>query len=343
MIFEVDDLEFESSSDLTEEQIDEILESGDPEAINSFLEGGQKSEEEPGPLEEKLDEVEGESSDAKEEEEKPTVKDDEPNDEAIDRVVKTKDGKHEIPYEVLETARAKLKEAEDRLREQSNALSEFDQVKKLNDHLKQQLESNNIKPKDLPENFNFSKEVLAELDELGAAGDVMKALIAQNQRLSDQVREKFEAQPQANSEPVDLQSEVDSAIERNVDLSAWAKGDPDRWEFAITVDEKLRADPAFKDKTFDDRFAEVARRTKAAFGDAIENPKLGSNTKEQAEKKIAEAEQRQIPQSLTDLGQAPSTEKSLIEQLGELSEDELVSRLSGMPADQVDALLSKLG
>ena len=40
---------------------------------------------------------------------------------------------------------------------------------------------------------------------------------------------------------------------------SWREKDQDRFDFAIIVDEKLQADPAWQGKSLDERFAEAAR------------------------------------------------------------------------------------
>ncbi|EFK6277246.1 hypothetical protein A8W96_005579, partial [Escherichia coli] len=54
-------------------------------------------------------------------------------------------------------------------------------------------------------------------------------------------------------------------------LKTWQESDPDRFSVAVSIDGKLQNDPAWKDKTLTERFAEVARRTQVAFGEVSES------------------------------------------------------------------------
>ena len=65
---------------------------------------------------------------------------------------------------------------------------------------------------------------------------------------------------------------VQAAPQAVPDLVSWREKDQDRFDFAIIVDEKLQADPAWQGKSLDERFAEAARRTKLAFGDEVIPP-----------------------------------------------------------------------
>lgn len=63
---------------------------------------------------------------------------------------------------------------------------------------------------------------------------------------------------------------VADAMNAVPDLKSWQDQDPDRFTLAVHIDTNLQNDPAWKDKSLTERFAEVAKRTKAAYGESVE-------------------------------------------------------------------------
>jgi hypothetical protein len=50
---------------------------------------------------------------------------------------------------------------------------------------------------------------------------------------------------------------VTDALKATPELEGWQSADPDRFSLAVHLDEKLQADPAWKDKPLTERFSEV--------------------------------------------------------------------------------------
>jgi len=103
----------------------------------------------------------------------------------------------------------------------------------------------------------------------------------------------------------------------------------------------LKQDPAFKNSSLDDRFAEAVKRTKALFGDALEQPqpKQRETPEQIAARKLAAASQAQVPGSLTSLGKTPAAERTLTEVVADLDGDALVDQMANMTPEQIDKLL----
>lgn len=381
-----DEVEFTTESDLDEAELEALLESGDEEAVEALLSGkpvspaatsepddGGKQQEQAATTDEDSELaalIAQDEDDADPDKQEPTAKQDEkengtPSDADAEgegepgqrKVVKSKDGTHEIPYEVLEATRKQLREEReareaDRL-ERERLQAETAQLKELesvNQKLREQLESNNIKPGDLPDEIDMSPERIAQLkDDYGELGDVIEAMLNQNRQLRDQITTKGDtpAAPAANPE-AEAAAAVDAAIGRNADLAAWGQrdangdvADPDRWTYAVNQDIQLREDPAFKGKSYDERFAEVARRTRAAFGDPEPGQQKESEQSlaDKAAARIKEAESKQHPQTLSDVGRPAVTEKSLSEQFEDMEEGEMLARMEGMTPEQIDNLI----
>lgn len=106
---------------------------------------------------------------------------------------------------------------------------------------------------------------------------------------------------------------------------------------ALTIDDKLQADPAWSNKPLAERFAEVARRTKLAFGDEVEAPPS------KAPGKAAEKPADHIPSSPSELGQTHHAPATGIERYGAMSQTELVGEMGNMTEAQIEALLAQSG
>ena len=239
---------------------------------------------------------------------------------APEKVVMAKNGQHTIPYEVLEQARNEAKQLREQLAQAQQAQAERDKLQVL-------LEKNGIDPSVDPD--NISKEELERLAE--DYPDIGKALMAVASKLDKLKPQAAPQQVQSASNP------VQAALQAVPDLAAWRDGDQDRFEMALTIDDKLQADPAWSNKPLAERFAEVARRTKLAFGDEVEAPPA------KAPSKAAEKPADFIPSSPSALGQTHQAPATGIERYGAMSQAELIGEMGNMTEAQIEALLAQSG
>ena len=240
---------------------------------------------------------------------------------SAEKVVLSKDGKNVIPYEVLAQQREETK----RLREENEQLRA---VAADRDKLAEKLEKEGISLTDdqiadlLPEQL----EELAE-DYPGIA-PVIKMLSA-----------KLNAIESTSRQSTPATNPVEAALNAVPDLVAWKDGDEDRFSFAVTVDQKLQSDPAWKDKPLNERFAEAAKRTRAAFGDA-------ATAAEQSGKpagKESPSAKTKIPDSPSDIGSfAPAPGRRTAEGLSALPMEQLTAEMGSMSSEAIEALLSQL-
>ena len=235
---------------------------------------------------------------------------------SAEKVVLSKDGKNVIPYEVLAQQREETK----RLREENEQLRA---VAAERDKLAAKLEKEGISLTD-DQIADLSPEQLEELaEDYPGIAPVIKILSA-----------KLNAIESTSRQSTPATNPVEAALNAVPDLVAWKDGDEDRFTFAVTVDQRLMEDPAWKDKPMQERFAEAARRTKAAFGDEVQQ--------QQAPVKEPQAKTK-IPDSPSDLGSsAQATNSNSIEALSALPLDQLTARMGDMSAAQIEALLAQL-
>lgn len=341
---------------LTEAEVDKILASGDVDKIDALFDAigdestdsedegaeaeaateGNGEEQTTDDSENNSDEEEGDTSGADEDasEQYPTSDEIEGDSkpERDERYIESKQGGNKIPYSVLEGARKRAQEAETKLAE---ALEKMSDLESRSTTYSKQLEKAGIDLGAIQDGSqSLTPERLAAINDLDPElGGVVGAMFAEMQDIKRQVGTSKET-----ISPVDL------AIRDNSDLSAWRKGDPDRWDLAVQLDDQLKVHPEWKHASLEDRFAEAARLTKLEFGDAAPqskpNPAAGrAAAKAKANAKVKAAEDSAAPQSLTDIGQSPSTEKTRSERMKDMSEAEIAAEMANMTDAQIEALL----
>lgn len=239
---------------------------------------------------------------------------------APEKVVMAKNGQHTIPYEVLEQARNETKQLREQLAQAQQAQVERDKLQAL-------LEKNGIDPSVDPD--DISQEELEQLaQDYPDLGKSIAAIARKLQKLEPQAAPQ-QVQPVANP--------VQAALQAVPDLAAWRDGDQDRFDMALTIDDKLQADPAWSNKPLAERFAEVARRTKLAFGDEVEAPPT------KAPGKAAEKPADHIPTSPSELGQTHHAPATGVERYGAMSQADLIGEMGNMTEAQIEALLAQSG
>ena len=236
-----------------------------------------------------------------------------------EKVIMAKNSQHTIPYEVLEQARNEAKQLREQLAASQQAQAELDKLQAL-------MEKHGINPDVDPD--DISQEELAQLaQDYPDLGKSIAAIASKLQRLEQHAAPR-QVQPTLNP--------VQAALQAVPDLVSWREKDQDRFDFAIIVDEKLQADPAWQGKSLDERFAEAARRTKLAFGDEVAPP-----TK--APGKEADKPADFIPSSPSALGQTHHAAPTGVERFGAMSQTELIGEMGAMTDAQMEALLEQAG
>lgn len=237
-----------------------------------------------------------------------------------EKVILAKSGQHTIPYEVLEQARNEAKQLREQLAQSQQAQAERDKLQAL-------MEKHGINPDVDPD--DISQEELAQLaQDYPDLGKSIAAIASKLQRLEQQAAPR-QVQPTLNP--------VQAALQAVPDLVSWREKDQDRFDFAIIVDEKLQADPAWQGKSLDERFAEAARRTKLAFGDEVQAPPTKAPGKE------ADKPADFIPSSPSALGQTHHAAPTGVERFGAMSQTELIGEMGAMTDAQMEALLEQAG
>ena len=307
--------------------IDEAIESGDPELIAQALAIEESKEQV----------VEGEATEVEEtftNEAKPEPVATGGFDDENGKAIESKSGGHTIPYSVLEAEREANKQLREQLEASTNQYSQLSQKYESNEqaiaNVKSQLEAKGLDTDSMFKNPDeISDADWKDLEEdYGAMGKMMKTLVANQQAMASQIPTAQQSQPAEQQVNPTV-----AAIEANTDLSNWQKTDPDRWTHVVQMDEKLKADPQWQNKSLDERFEQAVKLTKTAFGDNL-------TTQDRANKIIQERTQA-APDSLTDIGGGPAGTKSDVEALSSMTAEQIEAHMESMSPAQIDAMFAE--
>ena len=251
---------------------------------------------------------------------------DDPTAAEPERVVLSKDGKHTIPYEVLENARNRAQKLEQENRQLQAITGERDKLQAL-------LEKHGIdmNAEDLDGKTDDELQELA--DDFPVVGKVIAKQAQKIQELEWKLNQQ-QSEPGANSG----KTAVVQAFESIPELVSWQAGDKDRLEYAVAKDAELMSDPIWQDKPVRERFLEAVRRTQSAFGD-----KPSTQPGQQQQRKQAKQGDG-LPNSPSELGNSvrESSAKGTPEYYASLSPSELQREMLGMSPDAIDQLLRSI-
>lgn len=181
--------------------------------------------------------------------------------------LESKNGKHQLPYDLLVGARGEATTYKEQLEEQRRLNTElqtnFDESKRVSELYSKQLGEAGLDPKLLPEQMLNDPELMAQIKEdYPQIGELVSALAGKLQQQAP--IQQAPVQPaQASQDP------AEQAFNQSANLKNWQKGDADRWEMAKLIDAQLANNPSFENKTPSERFLEVEKRVMTAFGDEI--------------------------------------------------------------------------
>ncbi len=259
----------------------------------------------------------------------------------------SKDGQHVIPYDVLVAERT---EKQRLMGTNQQTATELAEAKRQLAALTRQINSAGMQPVPLPEKAQVTPE---QINSIRENFPEMAAVLDTVVQKIDYLQQGQPAEPahQSSGNP------VTDAINAVPDLKSWQDQDPDRFTLAVHIDGNLQNDPAWKDKSLTERFAEVAKRTKAAYGESVEpvqpEPVTTASTttatattnadvqRIAAEKLAAATVATQVPGSPSDLGVTTTHTASPLEQAANASPDQLQAMFAGMTDAQIEALLEQ--
>ncbi|MFJ1219476.1 hypothetical protein, partial [Yersinia enterocolitica] len=257
----------------------------------------------------------------------------------------SKDGQHVIPYDVLVAERTEKQRLAGTNQQTATELAE---ARRQLAALTRQINSAGMQPVPLPEKAQITPEQINDIrDDFPGMAAMFDTLVQKIDYLQQGQPAQAANQPSGNP--------VADAINAVPDLKSWQDQDPDRFTLAVHIDTNLQNDPAWKDKSLTERFAEVAKRTKAAYGESVEPVQQEQATttttaatqttadvqRIAAEKLAAATAATQVPGSPSDLGVTTTHTASPLEQAANASPDQLQAMFAGMTDAQIEALLEQ--
>ncbi|HHH0138971.1 TPA: hypothetical protein ACPZMG_004169 [Yersinia enterocolitica] len=257
----------------------------------------------------------------------------------------SKDGQHVIPYDVLVAERTEKQRLAGTNQQTATELAE---AKRQLAALTRQINSAGMQPVPLPEKAQITPEQINDIrDDFPGMAAMFDTLVQKIDYLQQGQPAQATHQPSGNP--------VADAMNAVPDLKSWQDQDPDRFTLAVHIDTNLQNDPAWKDKSLTERFAEVAKRTKAAYGESVEPVQQEQATttttaatqttadvqRIAAEKLAAATAATQVPGSPSDLGVTTTHTASPLEQAANASPDQLQAMFAGMTDAQIEALLDQ--
>ena len=307
---------------MDEQALDAAMASGDLDSLDALLDQYENGEEEldASTTPETTEKVESTATTAAAEEGDTSSE----GNEDGDRVVLSKDGKHTIPYEVLENQRKRAQSLEAENQQLKAIAAERDKLQAALDKNGIQLTAEEVEGK--------TDDELAELmEDFPAIGKVFAKYSNRINELEGRLAEK--AQPETNAK-----NEVMTAFESIPELVSWKEGDQDRLDYAIARDAELMSDPIWQAKPVRERFQEAVRRTQSAFGDKVSQPAQQQKQQKQAAKPDG------LPNSPSDLGTSvrETSTKGTPEYYASLSQSELQREMASMTPDAIDKLLQAM-
>lgn len=258
------------------------------------------------------------------------------------KVLKAKDGVHDIPFErltesneardkalaekaeiakQLETAQAELKALQDGAAKGTTTAAAASQSA-------DELEAQIAALEDEAESAREESPWMA--DQLKGQAKTMRAILAKTHAVQQELAEERTAktkavkQEQETSEEA-IRLEVNAALDAVPALRYWEKTKPAFYQAAHDIDVDLRDKPEWKDKPFKERFEEVVRQMTVEYGESILPP--GS-------KPAAKPAQRTLPDtaqagvsSLTDLPGGTPTAQNPLDAVGDAEASALAQSL----------------
>lgn len=270
--------------------------------------------------------------------------------------VATKDGKHVIPYSVLQSER------EQKTRATQLAQEMADRVRTLEAALA--ASANGANPgaaaraaeaatAQAPAMSDADLEALKE--DFPTVYKALQASMARSDALEAQLREQagFKQEIEAASQR-DVQDTVQEAIDSHPKLAHIQANDQAAFMLAQQFDETLKAHPAWADKPMAERFAkviEMVEQTNGAITVPGGQPKPQQQTTNAADLKVAAkaaaaaqatAGKTNVPTSLSEFPVGDPPAQSETQALEQMSTFQIAAKLSRMTAEQQDAYFATL-
>ncbi|EGR4078507.1 ATPase [Vibrio cholerae] len=254
-----------------------------------------------------------------------------------------KDQKHIIPMEVLERERQEKAQLRQELEELKAHSAQLEKAQRMIDVRNKQLEELGVAPADLPEDVTIDEKKLAALQE--DYPELAPFFLAMNNKIEALVSSGTVAAsttpPETESAaPVD-NAELTTALKANADLQSWMSEGGARWNAAQQIDDHLASSSEWTNRSYAERFEEVSKRVRLAFGD---DPKLSAQQALSAAQEASRKAKNALPASPSELGNTHRTgDSDLMNRVQSANHEELGKLFDSLSEAQIEQLLYNAG
>ncbi|GHY05823.1 ATPase [Vibrio cholerae] len=254
-----------------------------------------------------------------------------------------KDQKHIIPMEVLERERQEKAQLRQELEELKAHSAQLEKAQRMIDVRNKQLEELGVAPADLPEDVTIDEKKLAALQE--DYPELAPFFLAMNNKIEALVSSGTVAAsttpPETESAaPVD-NAELTTALQANADLQSWMSEGGARWNAAQQIDDHLASSSEWSNRSYAERFEEVSKRVRLAFGD---DPKLSAQEALSAAQEASRKAKNALPASPSELGNTHRKgDSDLMNRVQSANHEELGKLFDSLSEAQIEQLLYNAG
>ncbi|EJK2991841.1 ATPase [Vibrio cholerae] len=254
-----------------------------------------------------------------------------------------KDQKHIIPMEVLERERQEKAQLRQELEELKAHSAQLEKAQRMIDVRNKQLEELGVAPADLPEDVTIDEKKLAALQE--DYPELAPFFLAMNNKIEALVSSGTVAASTTSPEtesaaPVD-NAELTTALKANADLQSWMSEGGARWNAAQQIDDHLASSSEWANRSYAERFEEVSKRVRLAFGD---DPKLSAQQALSAAQEASRKAKNALPASPSELGNTHRTgDSDLMNRVQSANHEELGKLFDSLSEAQIEQLLYNAG
>ena len=262
--------------------------------------------------------------------------------------IQAKDGKSTIPYEVLDGTR----------KENQTLKSQLEEKAAENERLQRELEASAQHASDddgsgseggSEGQGSIDDRVLAKFHEMHGMtpdefeeeyGDNLKDSFLRQTKESIELNDKIEfiANEREREHAMSVQDTVQTAIDSIPALAKIQANDPVLWNAAVAIDQSLRETPEFADKSYQERFTEVAKRLNLEVGDSQPQQTTGRKSGGDDDS----GDNPGVPASLSDFPGGSPPAQSETEEVGRMSVTDLAAKFDNMSPEQQEAYLNNL-
>ncbi|EKF9975028.1 ATPase [Vibrio cholerae] len=254
-----------------------------------------------------------------------------------------KDQKHIIPMEVLERERQEKAQLRQELEELKAHSAQLEKAQRMIDVRNKQLEELGVAPADLPEDVTIDEKKLVALQE--DYPELAPFFLAMNNKIEALVSSGTVAASTTSPEtesaaPVD-NAELTTALQANADLQSWMSEGGARWNAAQQIDDHLASSFEWSNRSYAERFEEVSKRVRLAFGD---EPKLSAQEALSAAQEASRKAKNALPASPSELGNTHRTgDSDLMNRVQSANHEELGKLFDSLSEAQIEQLLYNAG